>query len=84
MSAPAYSSRARVMAEQLSATGMPADAAVALAEVFEREFRREFRGGMAAIIDALDDPHNPQGKRFVDAFVARTLAEHAKQHAEKD
>lgn len=31
------------------------------------------------IINTLNDINNPQGKALVDAFVARTLMEHAKQ-----
>lgn len=37
-----------------------------------------------AIINALNDIDNPQGKALVDAFVARTLMEHAKQQAREE
>ena len=36
------------------------------------------------VINVLNDINDPQGKALVDAFVARTLMEHAKQQAREE
>ena len=41
------------------------------------------RAALDAVISALSDINDPQGKALVDAFVARTLMEHAKQQEQE-